>query len=92
MTYRRHSRPEELVYCVAVVADVIVVEQIQGSFNVAEVELLTGLEPSGPVGECGTRGDGGCEGVVGCGGNCYCKVVGRVGWKACCEMAEEKNV
>ena len=73
------------------VTDIIVVEQIQGSFDVLEVELFTGLEPFGPVGECGTGGGGGCEGVVGCGEDCYCKVVGCVGWKACCEMAEEEG-
>ena len=73
------------------VADVIVVEQIQGSFDVEGVEFLTGLEPFGPVGECSTGGDGGGEGVVGCGENWCCQVVGRVGWKACCEMAEEKD-
>ena len=46
------------------IADVIDVEQIQGSFDVAGVEPLTGLEPFRPVRERGARGDGAREGVV----------------------------
>lgn len=55
---------EEFVYCVAVIANIIVVEQIQGVFDVAEVEPLTGLEPFRPAGERGARGDGGAEGII----------------------------
>ena len=56
---------EEFVYSVAVIADVIVVEQIHGFVHVEEVESFAGLEPFRPVGERGARGGGGGEGIVG---------------------------
>ena len=56
---------EEFIYSVAVIADVIVIEQIHGIFDVAEVETLAGLEPFRPVGERGAGGGGGGEAIVG---------------------------
>ena len=53
LAYRHHSGQKKFVYCVAVVADIIVIEQIHGFFDVAEVEFLTWLEPFGPGGERG---------------------------------------